>query len=333
MPARWHPSIRGPPFSGASYRPLGTRGSPSKEVQQALCMSSCGDAAGLEFTGCNSLRPSSFCRLAAVAGVAATKNSEAPPLPMWDKVFSNKFMFSETLPSVIPPLHAALFAKANIAARMAGSCSRGVGVFAGGIPTFCTAVAAASMAAFGSWRLLGLASRSLRGLTTQRRLAEARAYGPLHSLDATLKPIRGEDSGGPNQPIGAASGGSGGCNTSRSKNQQETTRSSNSSAHNHGKAAPPKQGIPANQQKKKASDVAGCTAVIGTQPESGSTSRKGVKAPSAAEKSLSEESVEGGRGSNSRRGRKGGKGSDETQNNSKGAAADEPETASSRRVP
>lgn len=127
---------------------------------------------GVAPTSCRSFLPSASCLLATPSGAAATSSNEAPPLPLWDKVFSYKFLFSETLPSVIPPLEAALFAKANIAARMAGSYSRGLGVFGGGgAPAFCIAVAAASLAAFGSWRLLGFASKSLRGLATQVRFA------------------------------------------------------------------------------------------------------------------------------------------------------------------
>ncbi|OEH76641.1 hypothetical protein cyc_05642 [Cyclospora cayetanensis] len=126
-------------------------------------------------------------------------DSPAHPLPFWDKVFSRKFLFSEALPSVIPPLEAALFAKANLAARFSGNYNRGFGVFgAGGLPALCIAAVAASVAAFGSWRLLNLASRSLRNVATQHRLAEAKAYGPLHSLDATIKRVpegQGRDMG------------------------------------------------------------------------------------------------------------------------------------------
>lgn len=120
------------------------------------------------------LGPTPYARLASRAplsplwaAVSAVSQQEAPPLPLWDKVFSPKLLFSESLPSVIPPLHAALLAKANLAARAARSYARGFGVFGGGASTVCAAVAAASLAAFGSWRLLSFASKSLRGLNAQ----------------------------------------------------------------------------------------------------------------------------------------------------------------------
>ncbi|KAL8426392.1 hypothetical protein Efla_006224 [Eimeria flavescens] len=123
----------------------------------------------------------------------SSSSSSSFSLPFWGEVFSRKLLFSERLPAALSPLHAALFARANLAARRFAA-SGFLGFFsgqqaAGGPKGLLAAAAAASLAAFGSWRLLSIVSRSLRDFTARHRLAESRVYGPLHSLDATLKPI------------------------------------------------------------------------------------------------------------------------------------------------
>lgn len=92
-------------------------------------------------------------------------------LPLWDRIFSQKFLFSEAFPAVVPPVEASFFARASLRDRMASRCLRDLGLLAdGGITNMVTAAAAACIAALGSWRLLNLASRFLRNSATQVRL-------------------------------------------------------------------------------------------------------------------------------------------------------------------
>lgn len=88
-------------------------------------------------------------------------------LPLWDRIFSQKFLFSEAFPAVVPPVEASFFARASLRDRMASSCLRDLGLLAdGGITSMVTAAAAACIAALGSWQLLNLASRFLRNSAT-----------------------------------------------------------------------------------------------------------------------------------------------------------------------
>ncbi|KAL8450540.1 hypothetical protein Emed_002412 [Eimeria media] len=157
-------------------------------------------------------RASAVCSAAATAAAAAageaggagsssssnsSSSSKCVSLPLWSRVFSRRFLFSDDLPSALSPLHAALFAEATRASRVVGvwglsDLLKPTHAEKRGAAAVAAAAAAACLAAFASWRLLGLAARVFRKLTAQHRLAENRIYGPLHSLDATIKPLEAE---------------------------------------------------------------------------------------------------------------------------------------------
>lgn len=318
--ASWNSQTRSQNLLGGPLRPHTTAGSPPPYQGSARWVASC-SAVGLAPPRCSFSRSSVSNQFSIISTQDTYNNNESEPLPLWEQVFSKKFLFSDSLPTAIPPLHAALFEKINIAARLGGSSGGGLGVFSGGAPAACAAAAAAAVAVVGSWRILTFVARSLRGVTTKHRLAEAKAYGPLHSLDATIKPLHKDNAESSLGRRGSSSSVS--SRIATKTNTVPTYSSNNSISLSNTRPPPSKEKVSSCQRNKQIHD--GADAAV--------TNRKGFRLPRSSDDGTSA-STSSSSTSNStssskgRRGRKPGKGRNNTTHDS--GEGEDADTASPR---